>query len=479
MPTGENALKECRLLIGGEWVSGAETFPVKDKFTGETVAQAHKPSRAQVAEAVKCAKDAFAARPLGAQERYAVLSAAAGLLEERREAFVQSITADTGFTTSDAAGEVARAVQTLILSAEEAKRIHGEMVPVETAPGQAMRMGYTLRVPVGVVCAITPFNSPLNTVLHKVAPALAAGNAVVLKPAPQTPITAALLCAMLIDAGTPPGYLTLVNGDEDVGGWLLDEPDISFYTFTGSTRVGRIIQEGAGLRRTQLELGNVSGTIVCADADLDHAVPRIVNAAFRKAGQVCTSVQRLYVAEPIVDALVERLVAETKTRKVGDPRDADTFVGPMIDITEAERAEAWVTEAIDQGARLAVGGTRDGVLFQPTILVGVEASMRVVCEEIFAPVLSVLPFRSLDDAIDRVNATEYGLAAGIFTADINTAMKAAKTLRVGGVHINDTSSSRVDLMPYGGVKDSGHGREGPKYAIQEMTEERMVTISLY
>ncbi len=208
-------------------------------------------------------------------------------------------------------------------------------------------------------------------------------------------------------------------------------------------------------------------------------MPRIVNAAFRKAGQVCTSVQRLYVAEPIVDALVERLVAETKTRKVGDPRDSDTFVGPMIDITEAERAEAWVTEAIDQGARLAVGGTRDGVLFQPTILVGVEASMRVVCEEIFAPVLSVLPFRSLDDAIDRVNATEYGLAAGIFTADINTAMKAAKALRVGGVHINDTSSSRVDLMPYGGVKDSGHGREGPKYAIQEMTEERMVTISLY
>ena len=401
------------------------------------------------------------------------MSAAAGLLEARREAFVQSITADTGFTTSDAAGEVARAQQTLILSAEEAKRIRGEMVPVETAPGQATRMGYTIRVPVGVVCAITPFNSPLNTVLHKVAPALAAGNAVVLKPAPQTPITAALLCELLIDAGTPPGYLNLVNGDEDVGGWLLDEPDISFYTFTGSTRVGRIIQEGAGLRRTQLELGNVSGTIVCADADLDHAVPRIVNAAFRKA------VQRLYVAEPIVDGLVERLVAETKTRKVGDPRDPDTFVGPMIDITEAERAEAWVTEAVDQGARLAVGGTRDGVLFQPTILIDVEASMRVVCEEIFAPVLSILPFRSLDEAIDRVNATEYGLAAGIFTADINTAMKAAKTLRVGGVHINDTSSSRVDLMPYGGVKDSGHGREGPKYAIQEMTEERMVTISLY
>ena len=194
---------------------------------------------------------------------------------------------------------------------------------------------------------------------------------------------------------------------------------------------------------------------------------------------MCTSVQRLYVAEPIVDSLVERLVAETKTRKVGDPRDPGTFVGPMIDITEAERAEAWVREAVDQGARLAVGGTRDGVLFQPTILIGVEASMRVVCEEIFAPVLSILPFRSLDDAIDRVNATEYGLAAGIFTADINTAMKAAKSLRVGGVHINDTSSSRVDLMPYGGVKDSGHGREGPKYAIQEMTEERMVTISLY
>ncbi len=479
MPKGANALKECRLLIGGQWVAGVETFPVKDKFTGETVAQAHKPSRAQVAEAVKAAKDAFEARPLDAQARYSLLSAAARLLEERREAFIQSITADTGFTTSDAAGEVGRAMQTLTLSAEEAKRIHGEMVPVETAPGQGTRIGYTIRVPVGVVCAITPFNSPLNTVSHKVAPALAAGNAVVLKPAPQTPMTAVLLCEMLIDAGTPPGYINLVNGDEDVGGWLLEEPDIAFYTFTGSTRVGRIIQKSAGLRRTQLELGNISGTIVCADADLDHAVPRIVNAAFRKAGQVCTSVQRLYVAEQVLDPLVERLVAETKTKKVGDPRATGTFVGPMIDIKEAERAEAWVKEAIDQGARLALGGKREGVMFQPTILIGVEASMRVVCEEIFAPVISVLPFGSLDEAIDRVNATAYGLAAGIFTADLNTAMKAAKALRVGGVHINDTSSSRIDLMPYGGVKDSGHGREGPKYAIREMTEERMVTISLY
>jgi succinate-semialdehyde dehydrogenase/glutarate-semialdehyde dehydrogenase len=458
MPEGVSTIKECRLLIGGEWVSGAETFPVKDKFSGETVAEAAKPSREQVAEVVRVAKAAFEAKPLGPQERYEILQTAAGLLGERRERFVESIVTDTGFTTGDASGEIDRAQQTLLLSAEESKRLHGEMIPVETAPGHANRLGFTIRVPVGVVCAITPFNSPLNTVSHKVAPALAAGNAVILKPAPQTPLTAVNLCEMLIDAGVPPGYLNLINGDEDVGTWLLEEPDVAFYTFTGSTRVGKIIQASAGLRRTQLELGNISGTIVCADADLDYAVPRIVNASFRKAGQVCTSVQRLFVDEAILEPLTEKLAAEVKTKKVGDPRVPGTFVGPMIDIAEAERAEAWVKEAVADGARLVMGGGRDGVMFDPTILVNVEASMRVICEEIFAPVISI---------------------PGIFTTNINTGLKAAKALRVGGVHINDTSSSRVDLMPYGGVKESGFGREGPKYAAHEMTEERMVTISVY
>jgi succinate-semialdehyde dehydrogenase/glutarate-semialdehyde dehydrogenase len=331
-----------------------------------------------------------------------------------------------------------------------------------------------------VVCAITPFNSPLNTVTHKVAPALAAGNAVVLKPASYTPMTAVVLCAILIEAGLPPGYINLVCGSGgDVGNWLLEEQDIRFYTFTGSTDVGKIIQRAAGLRRTQLELGAISATIVCEDADLERAVPKCVSASFRKAGQVCTSVQRLYVHEPILDRFIEDLVTQTEAAGVGDPRAPDTLVGPMIDIREAERAESWVNEAVEQGATIVTGGKREGALFYPTIIKDARAEMRVMCREIFAPVITVVPFRSLDEAIGHVNATPYGLAAGLFTTNINTAMQAAKRLEVGTVHVNETSSNRVDLMPYGGTKESGFGREGPKYAIQEMTEERLVTISLH
>jgi succinate-semialdehyde dehydrogenase/glutarate-semialdehyde dehydrogenase len=335
-------------------------------------------------------------------------------------------------------------------------------------------------MPVGVVCAITPFNSPLNTVAHKVGPALAAGNSVVLKPATQTPLTAAILCEVLMEAGVPPGFLNLVQGEgPEVGEWLLQEQQVAFYTFTGSTRVGAIIQRAIGLRRSQLELGSISATIVCEDADLSRAVPRCVNASFRKAGQVCTSVQRLYVQRSILDGFVASLVDATTKARVGDPMDPATLVGPMISEREAERAASWVSEAVEQGARLMCGGKREGALFFPTILVDVTASMRVMCNEVFAPVISILPYDSLDAVFAEINSTPYGLAAGIFTTNVNTAMQAARQLQVGTIHVNETSSSRVDVMPYGGVKESGFGREGPKYAIQEMTEERLVTWSLY
>jgi acyl-CoA reductase-like NAD-dependent aldehyde dehydrogenase len=272
--------------------------------------------------------------------------------------------------------------------------------------------------------------------------------------------------------------VNLVNGaGSEIGQWLLDEEGIRFYTFTGSTSVGRAIQRGAGLRRTQLELGSISSTIVCDDASVDWAVPRCVNASFRKAGQVCTSVQRLFVHEGILARFVEQLVARTEATKVGDPRDPATLVGPMIHIREAERAEAWVRESVSQGAQIACGGRREGALFYPTILLNVTREMRVMCEEVFAPIISIVPFRSLDEAIRQVNDTPFGLAAGLFTSNISTALHAARRLEVGSVHVNETSSSRVDLMPYGGVKDSGFGREGPKYAIREMTEERLVTIT--
>lgn len=472
------AVTDYPLLIGGRAVAGDTTAPVIDKFTGECIGQVAQASRRHVADAVGAAVDARATIPWPPYERYAVLHRTADLLHARRDAVIESIVAESGFTVSDAANEVSRATQTLLLSAEEGKRISGEMVPLDGAPNVSHRIGFTIRVPVGVVCAITPFNSPLNTVAHKVGPALAAGNAVVLKPATATPITASILCQLLIEAGLPPGYVSLVTGrGGEVGEWLLDEPAVRFYTFTGSTAVGRAIQRGAGLRRTQLELGAISSTIVCHDADVEWAVPRCVNASFRKAGQVCTSVQKLFVQDGILDAFVDRLVAQTLSLKVGDPRDPATVVGPMIDRREAQRARAWIDEAISQGARLATGGQRDGAILSPTILLDATPMMRVMCEEVFAPIISIVPFGRLADAIAQVNATPYGLAAGVFTSSISSAMQAARELDVGSVHINETSSSRVDLMPYGGVKDSGFGQEGPRYAIREMTEERLITIA--
>lgn len=466
------------LIINGARIHGDITYPVYDKFTGTVLAEVSRASRAQVAEAVHAALQSFQTRPLSPYDRYTILHRAAMLLKERKSSFVETIVAEAGFTVSDANTEVTRAEQTLLLSGEEAKRLNGEVVALDGAPGVTNRLGFTIRVPVGVVCAITPFNSPLNTVAHKVAPALGAGNTVVLKPAAVTPLTAALFCQLLFDAGLPAGHLNLVNGDgHDVGSWLLEEPDIRFYTFTGSTTVGRLIQRGAGLRRTQLELGSISGTIVCDDANIDWALPRCVNSSFRKAGQVCTSVQRLFVHQSIVDRFVNALIAHVGQLKVGDPRDPATLIGPMIAEKEAIRVESWVNEAVAQGADLVAGGQREGALFYPTVLVNASPSMRVMCEEIFGPVISIVPFQDLDEAIRQANDTPFGLAAGIFTQSLSNAMVAARQLEVGSVHVNETSSSRLDLMPYGGIKDSGFGREGPHYAMREMTDERLITMT--
>jgi acyl-CoA reductase-like NAD-dependent aldehyde dehydrogenase len=454
------------------------TSPPVDKVTGGAPARVPAATQAQVASAVHAAKESFERNKLTPYQRYEVLHRAASLVADRREQLLHTIIRETGFTISDAGGEVDRCIQTLLVSGEEAKRVHGEMVPLDGAPGQSHRIGFTIRVPRGVVAAITPFNAPLNTVAHKVAPALAAGNTVVLKPASCTPHTADLFCAILLDAGLPAGHINVVHGGgSDVGRWLTEDRGIAFYTFTGSTAVGQQIRQSIGMRSASLELGSISSTIVCDDADLEWAAPRCVNAAFRKAGQVCTSVQRLYVHESVVDRFTEMMVERVRHAKIGDPFDPATLVGPMIDEREAIRAHEWIVEAVQQGARIAFGGTRDGALLGPTILLNTAKQMRVMCEEIFAPVISIVPFAVLDEAIDEVNDTPYGLAAGVFTADINRALLASRRLQVGSVHINETSSSRVDLMPYGGTKESGIGREGPRYAIQEMTEERLVTIS--
>jgi succinate-semialdehyde dehydrogenase/glutarate-semialdehyde dehydrogenase len=374
---------------------------------------------------------------------------------------------------------VARAIQTCIVSAEEGKRLVGEVVPIDAAPGQSHRMAFTIRVPRGVVCGITAFNSPLNMACHKIAPALASGNTVVVKPPENAPLTTTRLVELLVEAGFPPGHVNLVHGPgSQLGPWLVENKDIAFYSFTGSTRAGAWLHEHVGLRPVLLELGSVSATIVCEDADLDRAAARCAASGFRRAGQMCTSTQRLYVQRSIERDFCERLVGVAAGLHVGDPRDPRTDVGPMISESEAMRAESWVREAVDAGARLLHGGRREGPVLQPTVLAGVTTGMRVATEEIFAPVIAIMPYTALDAAIDEINASPFGLAVGIFSRDVTRVMNAARRLQVGIVHVNESSSSRVDLLPFAGVKQSGLGREGPKYAMQEMTQERLVTFNL-
>jgi acyl-CoA reductase-like NAD-dependent aldehyde dehydrogenase len=471
--------RRARLLIGGRWVAGADTAQVLDKFTGAVIGDVDRASRAQVAEAVAAAKHSFERAALEPYDRYRILLRVADLIESRRDELVRLIVAEAGFPVADAVNEVTRAVQTFIISAEEGKRLAGEVVPIDSAPGQAHRLAFSLRVPRGVVCGITSFNSPLNMVAHKVAPALGSGNTIVVKPPQATPFSAALLFELLLEAGLPPAHANLVQGPgEEIGRWLVENPDVRFFTFTGSTEVGRQLQRTVGLRPITLELGSIAASIVCADADLERAATRIASSAFKRAGQACTSTQKLYVDEQVRERFLPLFVDATRRLKVGNPHEPDTAIGPMVTEKDAIRAEAWVREAVGQGARVLEGGRREGALLFPTILENITPGMRVASDELFAPVVSIVPFASLESAIDDINTMPFGIAAGIFTRDVMTAMNAARRLHVGTVHVNESSSSRVDLMPFGGVKDSGLGREGPKYAMQEMTEERLITISL-
>ncbi|MFI0485367.1 aldehyde dehydrogenase family protein [Actinomadura sp. 9N215] len=467
LPTVEN-------LINGEWLRSDHERTVHHKFTGAPLATSYDATPGMVTDAVTAAREA-SRTPLNPLERFEILRAVADQIAANRERLALDVARESGFSVKDCLGDTDRAVQTMLTSAEEAKRIDGAVVPIQAAPGFAHRLAFTIRTPVGVVGAITPFNSPLNTVAHKIGPALAAGNAAVVKPSPFTPIAAAALCRMLLDAGLPPGLIGLVLGPGDpVGQALVDDERVDFITFTGSTAAGKAISARLGMRRATMECGNVSATIVCKDADVLSAAQQCARGAFRKSGQVCTSVQRLYVHADVLDEFLAELSASASKLVLGDPEDPATDIGPMISEAAAKRAEEWVNAAVDQGAHIVTGGQRSGPVMHPTILVDVAPEARLLCEEAFAPVVSVVPFDDLDTVIDKVNDTPYGLQAGIFTRDLDTALTAAKTLRMGGVVINSTSSTRADLMPYGGVKDSGYGVEGPRYAIRDMTEERLI-----
>lgn len=471
--------KSYDLYIGGEWVKTDTYIPVYHKYSGECIVQIAKAQRGHVSDAVEKAWKTFKQDSLTPFQRYKILLKASELMEARREEMELSLIREVGKTRKDAANELDRTINTLRLSAEEAKKIHGEMVPLQATEGSENRLGFTIRVPKGVIGAITPFNYPLLLSTHKIAPAIAAGNTLVVKPATVTPIATYLLVEVLEEAGLPKGYVNIVTGaGSEVGEWLLDEERIAMYTFTGSGEVGRHIKERSGMRPVALELGNNSPNIVHFDADLELAARQTAARSFHNAGQACIAVQRIYVHESVFEEFSDLYISEVKKLKVGNPEDPDTDVGPMISEKEASRTEEWVQEAISQGAKALLPIKREGALFYPAVLVDTRPEMKVVCREVFAPVVTIIPYSDLDDAFAQANDSDYGLQAGIFTRDLNVAMKAARVLEYGGVVINDVSTYRNDIMPYGGVKNSGLGKEGPRYAVEEMTDERMVVINL-
>ena len=412
-----------------------------------------------------------------AWKRAQILERASHLIEEHAEQIARLIAAEGGKPLKDARGEATRGASTFRWASEEAKRTAGELIEMDADPSGENRFGWTIREPRGVIAAISPFNFPLNLVAHKVAPALAGGNAVVLKPASNTPLTALRLAELLAEAGLPDGVLQVVVGSgATIGNKMVMDERTNMVSFTGSPPVGRQIAKDAGMKMVTLELGNNSATIVDVDANLGLAVQRVVAGGFANSGQICISVQRVVVHEAVYDEFMAMLVPAVAALKVGDPLDEDTDVATLISDDEVARVAAWIQEALEQGATLATGGVRDDGRLLPTVLTDVTREMKVCAKEVFGPVLSILKARDLCEAIEISNDSEMGLQAGVFTNDLNKALYAAKRLEVGGVMINEVPTFRVDHMPYGGIKGSGIGREGLKYAIREMTELKMVAI---
>lgn len=416
-------------------------------------------------------------RELPAHRRAEILFEVVRQLKERKEELARICSLEAGKPIRTARGEIERTIATYQFAGEEAKRISGETIPMDAAPGGEDRVGFTWREPLGVVVAISPFNFPFNLVAHKLGPAIAAGNTVVLKPAEQTPLSALIMGELFHNAGLPEGALQIVTGSgRELSEALISDERVKKITFTGSSEVGRLIKSKAGLRKTTMELGSNSALIVEPDVPLDKIIPRCVEGAFAYAGQVCISLQRIFVHESIYSEFSERFIERTQQLNVGDPLDENTDLSAMINSREADRIESWIREAVDAGAKIGCGGRRDGSTFSPTVLLDVTRDMSVSCKEVFAPIVSIVPYRSLDEAIELVNDSMYGLNVGIYTQNIGHAFYASRKIESGGVIVNDIPTFRVDHMPYGGVKESGYGREGIKYAVQEMTELKFVTI---
>jgi len=468
------------LLIDGQWVTPGDTIDVTNAYSGVVFARVGKAGPQEVEQALAAATTAFETwKDVPAHERSRILYRASEALEAQRDEIARIITMENGKAIKDARVEATRAAQTFRFAAEEARRIHGETIPMEAYPGFEKRMAFTLREPIGVVAAISPFNFPLNLVAHKLAPALAAGNTVVLKPATKTPLSALRLARILQDAGLPRGVLNVVVGSgPEVGDRLVTDRRPAMVSFTGSGPVGRAIRDKAGMKRITLELGNNSANIVHADADLDAAARALVRGSFGTNGQSCISVQRLIVHEDVAARFLTLFIGHAQALVVGDPLDEATDVGPMISEDAARQTEQWIQEAVAQGAKLMLGGRREGAMVWPTVLTDARPEMKVVCEEAFAPLVALRTYSAFDEAIALANDSKFGLQAGVFTQNVALAFQAARQIHTGGVIINDSSAFRADHMPYGGVKESGMGREGLKYAIEEMTELKLVCFNL-
>jgi acyl-CoA reductase-like NAD-dependent aldehyde dehydrogenase len=467
-----------KLLVAGEWIETGEWIDVLSPYSGEVVGRIPKAGADETRQAIDAAEAAMQ-EPLPAHKRAEILVRVAGALGRRHDEVARQISDEAGKPMKAARVEAKRAMSTYTFAAVEARKLAGEMIPMDAAQAGEGKLGFTLRLPIGVVGAISPFNFPLNLVAHKLAPALAAGCAVVLKPASATPLSALLLAELEDEAGLPPGWLNVVAGPSgEIGDVLVEDERVKAITFTGSSVVGWGIKERAPKKKVSLELGNATPVIVAADADVDVAANAMAANAFSFAGQSCISVQRIYVQQPLHDAFLERFLPKVEALKVGDPADEETDVGPVIDEDARERILDWIGEAREAGAEILASGEVEDGLIRPTVIANASPELKVSCDEVFGPVVTVNAVDSLDEAIELANSTRYGLQAGIFTGAIANAMRAAQELEFGGVTVNEAPTFRTDQMPYGGVKDSGNTREGPAYTVRELTEERLVVLDL-
>jgi acyl-CoA reductase-like NAD-dependent aldehyde dehydrogenase len=469
---------ERKLLVDGEWIETGDWVEVGSPYDGSTVARVAKAGAAEARAAVDAAERAMQ-DPLPAHRRAEILVRVAGAIGKRADEAARLIAAEAGKPLKAARVEVARAMSTYTMAAVEARKLVGEMVPMDASQAGEGKLAFTQRLPIGVVGAISPFNFPLNLVAHKIAPALAAGCAVVLKPASQTPLSALFLAELEHDAGLPAGWLNVLVGPaSEIGDVLVEDERVKLITFTGSSGVGWKLRERAPRKRVNLELGNATPVIVHADADVQDAATRCAANAFSFAGQSCISIQRIYVQRDVYDAFRDAFVPKVEALVVGDPGDDATDVGPLISPSERDRVVAWIEEARAGGATILTGGRLEGDVLLPTVVERPSPDAKLSCDEAFGPVCTLQPYETLDEAIERANATRYGLQAGIFTTSVKTALAASRRLHFGGVTVNEAPTFRADQMPYGGVKDSGNTREGPAWAVREMTEERLVVIQL-